>query len=121
MSNLTRPKHGAKRDANHAQIMRELSQMVGGWQSLGFDAIRGFIHGVPFVIVDTSQAGGLTLDTRLYINGLSFDVEIKMPDKRNELTEGEKLYFELLPSTGRIVTSAEEYYQIIYDLSYGKV
>jgi len=122
MSNLTRPKHGAKRDANHAQIMRELSQMVGGWQSLGFDAIRGFIHGVPFVIVDTSQAGGLTLDTRLYVNGLSFDVEIKMPDKRNELTEGEKLYFDLpCAHCGYIVTSAEEYYQVIWDAIHAKL
>ena len=118
---LTRPKHAAKKDANHAQIMRELAQMVGGWQSIGYDAYHGFLHGCEFVIVDTSQHGGLTLDTRLYINGLAFDVEIKMPDKRNELTEGEKLYFELLPSTGRIVTTAEEYYQLIYDLSYGKV
>ena len=116
MSQFTRPKHGAKKDANHAQIMRELAQMVGGWQSVGFDAYRGFVHGVQFVIVDTSQHGGLTLDTRLYVGDYARDVEIKTPDKRNELTEGEKLYFELTPETGKIVTTAEEYYQVILEL-----
>ena len=118
---LTRPKRAAKKDANHTQIMRELAQMVGGWQSVGFGAYTGIIHGVPFMIVDTSQHGGLTLDTRLYIGGLSFDVEIKMPGKQSELTDGEKLYFEITPSTGRIVTSSEEYYQVILGAAYGKV
>ena len=118
---LTRPKRAARKDANHAQIMRELAQMVGGWESVGFGAYTGVMHGVPFMIVDTSQHGGLTLDTRLYINGLSLDVEIKMPGKQDELTDGEKLYFELTPSTGRIVTTAEEYYQVIFDTAYGKV
>lgn len=117
MSHLSRPKHSARKDANHATIMRELSQMCGGWQSLPeYKAYRGFIRGVAFLIVDTSQAGGLTLDTRLYVGSYTVDVEIKMPDKRDELTEGEKLYFELTPDTGKIVTCVEEYYEIISGL-----
>jgi hypothetical protein len=117
-----RPTYGAKKDANHANILRELSQMVGGWWHVVDDngdnlpAYTGNCQGFPFLIVDTSQAGGLTLDTRLYCNRHTLDIEIKMPDKRGELTSGETMYFALTPETGRIVTSAEEYYAIIVQM-----
>lgn len=117
MTRLSRPKHGAKKDANHGQIFRELAQMVGGWQSLGYGAYRGFIRGVEFLIMDTAQYGGLVLDTRLYVGGRAYDVEIKMPDCRDDLTDGEKLYFEITPDTGAVVTSAEEYYALIAELA----
>jgi hypothetical protein len=36
-----------------------------------------------------------------------------MPGKREDLTDGQKLYFELTPDTGVIVTTAEEYHAAI--------
>lgn len=122
MSHYHRPKYGARKDENHAQIMRELGQLVGSWAHVCADdgsnlpAYTGYCQGVPFLIVDTSQAGGLVLDTRVYVGEIARDVEIKQPGKENDLTEGEKLYFALSEKTGRIVTTAEEYYAVICEM-----
>jgi hypothetical protein len=122
MSHLYRPKFGARKDANHPHILKDLAGMVGGWwRVIGDDgsnlnAYTFNVSGWPVLLVDTSQAGGLTLDTRVYVGSLSMDVEIKQPDKRGDLTEGERLYFQLTPETGRIVTSADEYLEVIKEL-----
>lgn len=118
----TRPKYNAKKDANHAEILRDLAKMCGQWTRLSdsdgsnLPAYTGYVLGVPFLLLDTSQAGGLTLDTRVYVGDIARDVEIKQPATRGDLTPCEALYFRLTPKTGRVVTCAEEYYALICDM-----
>jgi len=110
-----------KPDANQSPIFHELAQMVNGWQQvedkhgMKYPAYTGALHGVSFIIFDRSRAGGLTLDTALYVGSVVLDIEIKQPGKREDLTAGEELYFRLSPLTGRVVTTSEEYFAIIQD------
>jgi len=102
--------------------------MVGGWWQVRcggheLPAYVGNIDGVPFLLLDTSQAGGLTLDLRLYVLGRSLDIEVKTAEAYAEpnhgLTDAERMYFELTPETGRVIWSAEELYAIISQMVNG--
>lgn len=84
-----RPKH-TKRDANHAQIVKDL-------RDLGF------------CVQDTADLGGKVLD--LFVGGWRatwvtwqwVHVEVKPPGKRSNLTEGEQAFFDEWPMMPAIV------------------
>jgi hypothetical protein len=119
--------HSPKSDKNHAQILREFSQMVGGWTPLvdsegtKHKAWSFMLCGVPGVIVDTASQGGLSLDLRYYgRDGVTIDFEVKTAEayrsKGHGMTAGERLYFETIGGAhGCLITSAEELYKAIAD------
>ena len=86
-----RPKR-TRRDANQAQIMRELERMGA-------------------FVVDTADLGGQCLDLLVSWRGRCLPVEVKVPGCENDLTDGESKAIEAHRSRGVwafVATSAED-------------
>lgn len=98
-----RPKY-PKTDSNHTMVAEVLRKL--DYQYMG----------TTFHLIDTSKVGGNLVDWQLIANGVTYYVEVKTPEERDSLTEGEKE----TQSWGvpfYVVTSPEEVMDMLYDIA----
>ncbi len=94
-----RPKY-PKRDKNDGVITEALN------------AINHSYRGLDIIALDTSDNGGLLVDRVITLGALPIFIEVKRPEDRENLTDGEEEFFARFPGAKAIVTSAEELYAV---------
>lgn len=98
-----RPKY-PRTDSNHTMLPLILFK-------LGYE-----YGGCRFHLIDTSRAGGNLCDFLLIANGVVHFVEVKTPEERDNLTEGEK-ETQSWGCPFYIITSPEEVMDMLYDIA----
>ena len=73
--------------------------------------------GISLILRDTSNLGGSHLDWQLSVGISLADVEIKMPGKESDLTSGEAHFFSKSEGLNFVVTSEQEFLNLVYVLA----
>jgi hypothetical protein len=108
----SRPKRSAKKDRNHHLVSKVLREVYGA-RPLGPNALYCQAHGVPVMAIDTSQVGGLIGDWLIWVDQQCQWVEVKHFDSRKRLTLGEKVFVRTCPDVAHIVTTEQEFLDLL--------
>ena len=108
-----RPKHPAP-DGNHSLAPKALRGVWGA--TYKHEAYYTQIDGKKVVLRDSSKLGGSFLDWQLMVGNIHADIEIKMPKKKSNFTDGEEYFMENSESRFFVITTEQEFIDLVQAL-----
>ena len=98
-------------DENHKLVSAVMKDVYGAFFEYGAWYANYRRHKI--VAIDTSKHGGSMLDWIVLVDKAALFIEIKMPEKRDTLTDGERYFFANSRAHRFVVTTEQEFVDLL--------